>query len=92
VGNDDLGQMSAWLIFTSLGFYPVAPGSNEYVIGRPFIDEATLHLPNGNTFKVIAENLNSSNVFIKSVTLNGKPIARMFLRHEELMRGGSCGS
>ena len=47
VGNDDLGQMSAWLVFTSLGFYPVAPGSNEYVLGRPFVDRAVLHLPNG---------------------------------------------
>src|ERR1700722_19787530 len=88
VGNDDLGQMSAWLIFTSLGFYPVAPGSNEYVIGWPFVDEATLHLPNGNMFKVIAENLSSSNAFIQSVTLNGKSLPRMFLRHEELMGGG----
>jgi predicted alpha-1,2-mannosidase len=88
VGNDDLGQMSAWLIFTSLGFYPVAPGSNEYVIGRPFVGEATLHLPNGKTFKVVAEHLSSSNAYIKSVTLNGKPLARMFLRHEELMQGG----
>ena len=88
VGNDDLGQMSAWLIFTSLGFYPVAPGSNEYVIGRPFVEEATLHLPNGNTFKVIADNLSSSNAYIQSVTLNGKPLTRMFLRHEELIRGG----
>ena len=88
MGNDDLGQMSAWLIFTSLGFYPVAPGSNEYVIGRPFVDEATLHLPNGSTFKVIAEHLSSSNAYIRSVTLNGKPLSRLFLLHEELMRGG----
>jgi predicted alpha-1,2-mannosidase len=88
VGNDDLGQMSAWLLFTSLGFYPVAPGSNEYVIGRPFVEEATLHLPSGMTFKIVAENLSSSNAFIQSVTLNGKPLTRMFLRHEELMRGG----
>lgn len=88
VGNDDLGQMSAWLIFTSLGFYPVAPGSNEYVIGRPFVDQATLHLPNGNTFKVVAEQLSSANAFIKSATLNGKPLSRMFLRHEEIMQGG----
>jgi predicted alpha-1,2-mannosidase len=88
VGNDDLGQMSAWLIFTSIGFYPVAPGANEYVIGRPFVNEATLHLPNGKTFKVVAENLSSSNAFIKSVTLNGKPLSRMYLRHEELIKGG----
>jgi len=88
VGNDDLGQMSAWLVLTSLGFYPVAPGSNEYVIGRPFVDEATMHLPNGKTFRVVAEHLSSSNAFIKSVTLNGKPLLRLFLRHEELMQGG----
>jgi predicted alpha-1,2-mannosidase len=88
VGNDDLGQMSAWLLFTALGFYPVAPGSNEYVIGRPFVDEATLHLPNGNTFKVIAEGLDSSHAYVKSVTLNGHPLSRSFLRHEELMQGG----
>jgi predicted alpha-1,2-mannosidase len=88
VGNDDLGQMSAWLIFTSLGFYPVAPGSNEYVIGRPFVDEATLHLPNGKIFRIVAENLSPSNAFIQAVTLNGKPLTRLFLRHEELMQGG----
>ncbi|WP_263358836.1 GH92 family glycosyl hydrolase [Acidicapsa ligni] len=88
VGNDDLGQMSAWMIFTSLGFYPVAPGSNEYVIGRPFVSRAALHLPNGKTLTVVAENLSSSNAFIQSVTLNGKPLTRTFVRHEELMRGG----
>jgi predicted alpha-1,2-mannosidase len=88
VGNDDLGQMSAWLLFTSLGFYPVAPGSNEYVIGRPFVDEATLHLPNGKTFNVVAEDLSSSNAYVKAVTLNGRPLDRLFLRHEELMAGG----
>jgi predicted alpha-1,2-mannosidase len=88
VGNDDLGQMSAWLIFTSLGFYPVAPGSNEYVIGRPFVDAATLHLPNGKTFKIVAEGLSPLKAFIQSVTLNGRPLTHSFLRHEELMKGG----
>jgi predicted alpha-1,2-mannosidase len=88
VGNDDLGQMSAWLIFTSLGFYPVAPGSNEYVIGRPFVDEATLHLPNGKTFRIVTENLSPTNAFIQAATLNGKPLTRLFLQHEELMQGG----
>jgi predicted alpha-1,2-mannosidase len=88
VGNDDLGQMSAWLIFSSLGFYPVAPGSNEYVIGRPFVDSATIHLPNGKTLTIVAENLSDANAFVKSVALNGKPITRTFVRHEELMQGG----
>jgi putative alpha-1,2-mannosidase len=54
-GNDDLGQMSAWLAFTALGFYPVAPGSNEYVIGRPFVERAVLNLPNGKRFTIRAE-------------------------------------
>jgi len=88
VGNDDLGQMSAWLLFTSLGFYPVAPASNEYVIGRPFVDEAVLHLPNGKTFTVVAEHLSAENAYIKAVTLNGKPLERMFVRHQEIMQGG----
>ena len=88
VGNDDLGQMSAWLIFTSLGFYPVTPGSNQYVIGRPFVDRATLHLPNGKTLTIVAENLSEANAYVQSVTLNGKPLHRSFLWHEELLQGG----
>jgi putative alpha-1,2-mannosidase len=58
------------------------------VIGRLFVDKAVLHLPNGNTFTVVAEHLTSSNAFIRSVTLNGKPLSRLFLRHEEIMQGG----
>jgi len=88
VGNDDLGQMSAWLIFTSLGFYPVAPGSNEYVIGRPFVDQAVLHLPNGKTLTIVAEGMSPDHSYVRAVTLNGTPLTRSFLRHEELMRGG----
>jgi predicted alpha-1,2-mannosidase len=88
VGNDDLGQMSAWLLFTSLGFYPVAPGSNEYVLGRPFVEQATLHLPNGKAFRITAENMTDQNRYIANVTLNGKPLTRSYLRHEEIMNGG----
>jgi predicted alpha-1,2-mannosidase len=88
VGNDDLGQMSAWLLFTALGFYPVAPGSNQYVIGRPFVEQATLHLPNGKDFKVVAEHLDAEHGYIQAVTLNGRLLWRSFLLHEELMRGG----
>ena len=88
VGNDDLGQMSAWLVFTAMGFYPVAPASNEYVLGRPFVDQATLHLPNGKTLAIVAENLNDANGYVQSVSLNGKALDRVFLRHEELMAGG----
>lgn len=87
-GNDDLGQMSAWLVFTALGFYPVAPGSNEYVIGRPFLDRAALNLPNGKRFTVVTEGLSEANRYVGKVTLNGKPLARGFLRHAEIMAGG----
>jgi predicted alpha-1,2-mannosidase len=87
-GNDDLGQTSAWLAFTSMGFYPVAPGTNEYAIGRPFVERATLNLPNGKRFTVRAVNLSDANPYVGSVTLNGQPLARTFLRHEDIMAGG----
>jgi predicted alpha-1,2-mannosidase len=87
-GNDDLGQTSAWLAFTSMGFYPVAPGSNEYVLGRPFVERATLNLPNGKRFTVRAENLSDANGYVGSVTLNGKPLAKSFIRHDEIVAGG----
>jgi putative alpha-1,2-mannosidase len=87
-GNDDLGQMSAWLIFTALGFYPVTPGSGEYVLGRPFVNRAVLHLPNGKRFIVVADHLTAGNGYVGSVRLNGKPLTRSFIRHEEIMAGG----
>ncbi len=88
VGNDDLGQMSAWLVFTALGFYPVAPGSNEYVIGRPFVESATLHLPNGKRFSIVVDDLDDAHPYIGAVTLNGAPLTRGVLQHEALMAGG----
>ncbi|HZV64223.1 MAG TPA: GH92 family glycosyl hydrolase [Telluria sp.] len=87
-GNDDLGQISAWFTFTALGFYPVAPGSNEYVIGRPFVDKAVLNLPNGKKFTIRSEGLSAANQYIGSVTLNGKPLSQSFLRHEQITAGG----
>lgn len=87
-GNDDLGQMSAWYVFTALGFYPVAPGSNQYVIGRPFLPRATLNLPNGKRFTVIAQGLDEAHHYIGNATLNGKPLQRAYLSHEEILAGG----
>jgi len=87
-GNDDLGQMSAWFVFTALGFYPVAPASNEYVIGRPFLPRATLNLPNGKRFSVIADGLDDAHPYIGSALLDGKPLDRAYLRHDEIMAGG----
>lgn len=87
-GNDDLGQMSAWLVFTALGFYPVTPGSLEYVIGRPFVNRATLSLPNGRQLTVIADRLDDRHPYVGKVMLNGIPVTRAYLRHDEIMAGG----
>lgn len=87
-GNDDLGQMSAWLVFTALGFYPVTPGSLEYVIGRPFVNRAVLSLPNGRRLTVIADGLDAGHPYVGKVTLNGVPVTRAYLRHDEVMGGG----
>ncbi|HEX7128467.1 MAG TPA: glycoside hydrolase family 92 protein, partial [Rhodanobacteraceae bacterium] len=87
-GNDDLGQMSAWYIFTALGFYPVAPASNQYVIGRPFLRRAVLHLPNGKTFAIVADHLDDAHPYVGSVSLNGRPLSRVWIGHDEIMAGG----
>lgn len=87
-GNDDCGQMSAWYIFSSLGFYPVAPGSGRYDIGSPAVDGATLQLENGKTFEIQAIDQSDKNVYIKRMLLNGKPLNRWYITHEEMMQGG----
>jgi predicted alpha-1,2-mannosidase len=87
-GNDDCGQMSAWYIFSTLGFYPVCPGSDYYVIASPALSKAVVHLSNGKDFTVIAENLSDKNIYIQSVKLNGKPLDQPFLPYKELKNGG----
>ena len=89
VGNDDLGQMSAWFLFTSLGFYPVAPGSNQYVLGRPFVNRALIHLPNGKLLTIESEGMSEDNNFVKDVQFNGKSLDRSYLTHQEIMQGGT---
>ena len=88
-GNEDCGQMSAWYVFSALGFYPVCPGSLEYVIGRPSLERAAIHLDNGNTFTVETQNLSDANVYIQSVTLRGKPYDKSYIRHEDIVQGGT---
>ena len=87
-GNDDLGQMSAWYVFTALGFYPVTPGSDMYAIGRPFVPEATLNLPNGHRFTVSASPMDDAHPWVGAVTLNGKPLDRPYLHHADILAGG----
>ncbi|MFN4079475.1 MAG: GH92 family glycosyl hydrolase, partial [Saprospiraceae bacterium] len=88
IGNEDCGQMSAWYVFSALGFYPVTPGSDTYVIGTPLFDKAELRLPNGKTFRVTAPGASAKRPYIRSATLDGKPYARSWLAHETLLAGG----
>jgi len=87
-GNDDCGQMSAWYIFSSLGFYPVCPGSGEYSIGSPSVNEARIQLAEGKRLTVKANKLSDKNIYIQSVTLNGKPVLTPTLLHRDLVTGG----
>jgi predicted alpha-1,2-mannosidase len=87
-GNDDFGQMSAWYIFSSLGFYPVAPGSDEYALGSPLMKNAVLNLENGKTFELETVNQSDKNVFVSKVLLNGKQLDKPFLKHSDVINGG----
>ncbi len=91
-GNDDCGQISAWYVFTALGFYPVDPASGIYVLGSPLMDKVTLKLDSkfykGRSFTVVARNNSAQNPYIQSATLNGKPITRSWISHDEITAGG----
>ncbi|MEI6172701.1 MAG: GH92 family glycosyl hydrolase [Bacteroidota bacterium] len=87
-GNDDCGQMSAWYIFSVLGFYPVCPGTTQYAIGSPGVPFATITLPDEKSLTIRAIDLNDRNIYIQSVTLNGKPIDEPFIDHADLIAGG----
>lgn len=87
-GNDDAGQMSAWYVFSALGFYPVTPGSSDYALGSPLIKNAILHLNNGKKLTIIAHNQSKENVYVKRITLNGKQLEGTILTHQDLMTGG----
>ena len=87
-GNDDCGQMSAWYVFSALGFYPVAPASGEYALGSPSVYGAVLHLENGKTFTITVKNQGDKHVYVQSVLLNGFPLKRPFLPVSEVMEGG----
>jgi predicted alpha-1,2-mannosidase len=87
-GNDDCGQMSAWYIFTSLGFYPVCPGSADYILGSPAVKSAVLALENGKTFTVEAPGQSDKNVYVQKVELNGKLVKDNKITHDDIMNGG----
>ena len=87
-GNEDCGQMSAWYVFSSMGFYPVTPASNQYIIGTPFFERATINLENGKQFTIQANNLSNDNIYIASAELNGEPLNHSYISHEDIMNGG----
>lgn len=87
-GNDDTGQMSAWYIFSSLGFYPVAPGSDQYAIGSPAVDHAVINLESGKKFTINVKNQSAKNVYVQQILLNGKPLNSWFISHADIMNGG----
>lgn len=88
-GNDDCGQMSAWYIFSSMGFYPVNPCGGEYIIGAPQIPQIELSLADGKTFTVKAQNISEENKYVKSVTLNNETITNFRISHKDIMNGGT---
>jgi predicted alpha-1,2-mannosidase len=88
LGNEDCGQMSAWYIFTALGFYPVNPASAQYMIGSPLFTRATLNLPNGRRFEISAANNSPGNAYIQSARLNGAPLVDPLITYEQLQAGG----
>jgi predicted alpha-1,2-mannosidase len=88
-GNDDCGQMSAWYVLTALGFYPVCPASDYYVLGSPAVPKATLQLANGKTFAITADGISDKNIYVQSVRLNGKDWNNPFLPYAELKNGGT---
>ena len=87
-GNEDVGQMSAWYILSSLGFYQVEPAGGRYVFGSPLFNEASMNVGNGKTFHIIAHNNSKENMYIQSVKLNGKPYTRCYIDFKDIVRGG----
>jgi predicted alpha-1,2-mannosidase len=88
IGNEDVGQMSAWYVLSSLGFYQVHPANGVFVFGSPSIDEATLQLPKGNSFHIVVRNNSASNKYIQRMNLDGKPYSRSYISYEDIMKGG----
>ncbi len=89
VGNNDCGQMSAWYVFSAIGFYPVNPANGVYVLGSPNVDKATITLESGKTFTMVAKNNSFTHAYIQSAELNGRPLMQNWITHQDLMKGGT---
>jgi predicted alpha-1,2-mannosidase len=89
IGNDDCGQMSAWYILSSLGFYPINPANGEFILGVPQFKKATLHLKDNKKFIINALNISSTNLFQNNPKLNNSNLSRPYIKYEEIMSGGT---
>ena len=87
-GNEDAGQMSAWAVWSMMGLYPVSPVGGQYVFGSPALDKASIQMPNGMVFTIVANNNSKANIYIKSVRLNGKPYNKTYIQHQDMLNGG----
>lgn len=87
-GNDDCGQMSAWYLFSAMGFYPVCPGTDQYVLGAPYLPYIRITLPGGKKLEIKADGVSDRNRYVKRVKINGKPLDRRYVTHEEILDGG----
>jgi len=88
-GNEDCGQMSAWYVLSAMGFYSVTPGLDYYTIGTPLFEKATLNLENGSAFTIVANNVSDDNIYIQSATLNDKIFEHSFIKHSDIIKGGT---
>jgi putative alpha-1,2-mannosidase len=88
-GMDDQGSTSSWYVLSALGFYPVDPSSPNYILGSPLFDQATIHMGSGHNFTIVARNNSAKNIYIQSVTLNGKPWNKPWFSHFDIADGGT---
>lgn len=88
-GNEDCGQMSAWYIFSAMGFYPVNPSNSVYCFGSPLLEKAVIHIANGKNFIINVKNAGNRNIYIQKIALNGKPYHKLYITHQEIISGGT---
>ena len=88
-GNEDVGQMSAWYVLSAIGLYQVEPAGGKYIIGSPIVDEATLNVGDGRTFRIVVNNNSDQNIYVQSAKLNGKRYSKSYLSFEDIVKGGT---
>jgi putative alpha-1,2-mannosidase len=87
-GDEDTGEMSAWYVLSALGIYPVCPGDPNYLLASPLFDQATIHLANGKDFTIITKENGPQKFYIDGATLNGQPLNKVFISHDQIVSGG----